>query len=155
MLKTLCLHNVYSKVEEIKVEQDEIIESMPKVFTTFKEWPKKISIPCFNCHRVFKNAPWLMPLYIDRSNNIVKIHGNGCYCSENCVQSDINKLQYNEIINKSNMLLFLCEHIFKKERNYITPAETFTTLKKYGGKKSEKDFELMLIKLRKSDMLIK
>jgi ribosomal protein L34E len=150
--KNIFLKNVFADntptQKEPEIEQK---NNLPGVFTDLNAWEKTTIIPCFNCHRTFNTIPWIAPTVLERVNNKNTFKGYGCFCSEHCAQSHIETKNYAERASGTSMLLVMCRQILGQPRKFITPSEPFTSLKKYGGDKTEEEYDAYITALRISD----
>ena len=121
-------------------EEEEVVEfgKLPKVFTNFESWPKKINLNCWSCHSSIKSVP----VFIPNIENKKEIEVYGCFCSFNCAQLYVN-LHYErlKIIHYSSNLHYLFKIFYGKKINMITPSyNPLEKLDRFGGKWTQVEF---------------
>ena len=139
--------NIDDKFDEniiLNIQVDPVVEEvaefgkLPKIFTNFESWPKKVNLNCWSCHSNIKS----IPVFIPNIENKKEIEVYGCFCSFNCAQLFVN-LHYDRlrIIHYTANLHYLFKVFYGKKINMITPSyNPLEKLDRYGGNWSQEEY---------------
>jgi hypothetical protein len=140
-------------------------DTIPKVFTTIKHWPKKTNLKCWMCDFFFEGAPKFVPTYIKGAANgrtkrnaaeyspeeSIEVGVLGVMCSFACASLYINtyfhrKEQAWKLLDNLSLLYRLFSG---RSVHYIPIAPHKTTMVQYGGTVSETDFRKQIQEIEK------
>lgn len=129
-----------------------VYDTIPNKFTSVDKWIKKTNLKCWSCDCNFHNIPVFIPSSLERSETVGEITGSidtiGNFCSWNCASLYIN-LHYtgNEKWEKHELLKLLYKIFTNIVINDIVPSPPKNTMEQYGGKKTQKEYRVNLLKL--------
>jgi len=139
----------FKKIESmIPIEQPYI--PVPNSYNEQK-WPRYTNMPCYFCNCTSKRRPFFCPQKRDIMNGKL-IRGNSpIYCHPMCAVAHLQNMKldqssYNKYIGFIKELLYVMTNI---EINIILPAEDKIVLKKFGGSKTDHEYQRELIELSK------
>ena len=127
--------------------REEVYDILPRKYKKTK-WPSKTNLPCYNCTIVTNRIPLFVPAII-QPNGIIFRCDHQSVCSVPCALSwiyenakdDAEKRRY--IAN----LRYLVREMTGYDLENYTPAMSRSTLKKFGGKFSDHQYQREIILL--------
>jgi hypothetical protein len=125
-------------------------DTIPKVFTDIKHWPRKTNLKCWMCDFFFEDVPKFIPTYIKDNNTNHNYGGQsgielgvlGNMCSFSCTALYITTYFHkkDDAWKLLDNLAILHKLFTGKSVHYIPQAPHKTCMEQYGGTVSETDF---------------
>jgi len=150
MFENELLENVRLSKYSQNIEEPKIYDKIQTIFTTKENWVKKTNILCWYCNLEFTNPPLFIPENISKNENgqYMEVYGN--FCSFGCCQGFIDTnidFSGRKKWQAQELLKVLYRKIHNKDIDIIYPSPSKYMIKKYGGKRREKEYkeEIQLI----------
>lgn len=141
------IRDIFIKEEVIQVEKvEEYYNGLPNKYDP-NTWPKYTELQCYNCTLTSKRIPIFIP--VSRSSSGVLQRGGGpIFCCVPCMFRTILDRNLDSTSRKKSMDLVadLVKKISGKDMGLPIPAGDRGTLKRYGGNKSDYEFQAEILK---------
>jgi hypothetical protein len=145
------IHNTINPTHCVDMADYDLMNKMPETYNNHEDWIKVTRIKCWNCTLNFENTPITIPKNI-QENGDMEIEG--IFCSFNCAVRYINDYYHGNKLSKFyNNLLYLYFKFNKKYAVKIHKSPQRYVLKEYGGKIDNKNYQNMIVNLKKKDVI--
>lgn len=136
------LRNIPNKVhEEIEVPKSEFYDTLPDKYDP-NTWPCFTSLQCFNCTLTSKRIPVFAPVSRTEDGRLSR-GGGPIYCNIGCLYRSLIDSKASESERKKQLDLTK-ELVFQMtgvEMGVITPTDSRAALKRFGGSKSDAEYQ--------------